>query len=211
MTRWQKWFLEDDRLPSIPPSLCAKSAAKVFAEHGKRVILDVGCGAGRDAHLLSQHGFCVIGVDAAEAGVGIANRLKKDKQLETVLATADARSLPFADASFEGVYCFGLLHEFTEDTREGDVRAVMREIQRVLKSDGILILAVQSGAPEDGLPHVRLFTERMFDTATRSFRVIDKQEYLDIGCTGCNEYKVWRGVFTKPSASRGVKPRSSAP
>ncbi len=211
MTRWQKWFLEDDRLPSIPPSHCAESAAKVFAKHGKRVILDVGCGAGRDAHYLSQHGFSVIAVDAAEAGVGIANRLKKDKQLETVLATADARSLPFADASFEGIYCFGLLHEFTDETRESDVRAVMHEIYRTLKSDGMLILAVQSGAPEDGLPHVRLFTERMFDTATRSFRVIDKQEYLDVGCTGCNEYKVWRGIFTKPSASRGVKPRSSTP
>ena len=113
MTRWQKWYLEDERLPSIPPSHCAQAAVDQFREQGKRLILDVGCGAGRDALYLSQHGLTVVGVDAAESAVSIAQGLKAERQLGTMLTHADGRKLPFADASFEGVYCFGLLHEFT--------------------------------------------------------------------------------------------------
>lgn len=197
MTRWQKWYLEDERLPAIPPSHCARAAVDLFSEHGKRVILDVGCGVGRDALHLSQHGFTVVGVDAAESAVSIAQGLKAERQLEAILTHADGRNLPFIDASFEGVYCFGLLHEFTGETRDQDVRTVMREVHRVLEWGGILILAVLSGDPETGMPAVRLFTEEMFDEATQSFRLVDKRETPDIGCTGREDYRVWRGVFTK--------------
>ncbi|MEJ2736188.1 MAG: class I SAM-dependent methyltransferase [Anaerolineae bacterium] len=200
MTRWQKWYLEDERLPSIPPSLCAQAAVDLFSEHGKRVLLDVGCGVGRDALYLSQHGFTVVGVDAAEAAVRIAHRLKVERHLEALLIQADGRTLPFADASLDGIYCFGLLHEFTDETRDQDVRAVMDEIHRVLAWGGILILTVLSGDPEAGMPAVRLFTEQMFDEATQSFQLVDKREVADIGCTGREDYWVWRGVLIKQPA-----------
>ncbi len=197
MTRWQKWYLEDERLPSIPPSHCAQAAADLFSEHGRQVILDLGRGVGRDALYLSQHGFTVVGVDAAESAVSIAHRLKGERHLEALLIQADGRKLPFADASFDGIYCFGLLHEFTGEARDQDVRAVMGQIHRVLAWEGILILTVSSGDPEVGMPAVRLFTEQMFDEATQSFRLVDKREVEDIGCTGREDYWVWRGVFTK--------------
>ncbi len=197
VTRWQKWYLEDERLPSIPPSHCAQVAVDLFSEHGAQVVLDVGCGVGRDALYLSQHGFTVVGVDAAESAVCIARRLKTEAQLETILTHADGRKLPFADTSFDGVYCFGLLHEFTSEIPDQEVRAVMGEIHRVLEWGGVLILAVLSGDPEAGMPAVRLLTEQMFDEATKSFRLVDKREVADVGCTGREDYRVWRGVFTK--------------
>ena len=197
MTRWQKWYLEDERLPSVPPSHCAQIAVDLFSEHGKRVILDVGCGVGRDALYLSQHGFTVVGVDAAGSAASIAHRLKEERHLEAVLIQADGRKLPFVDASFEGIYCFGLLHEFTDETRDQDVRAVMGEIHRVLESGGVLIFTVLSGNPEAGMPAVRLFTEQMFDEVAQSFRLVDKTEVADIGCTGREDYRVWRGVLIK--------------
>jgi len=110
---------------------------------------------------------------------------------------ADARALSFADGAFEGVYCFGLLHEFTGEGWEEDVRNTMTEIHRVLAAQGVLVIAVLSGDPEAGLPHVRLFTEAMFDRAAQPFHLVEKTNYEDIGCTGREDYRVWRGVFVK--------------
>lgn len=129
--------------------------------------------------------------------MSIAQGVKAERKLEATLIHADGRRLPFVDASFEGVYCFGLLHEFTDEARDLDVRTVMREIHRVLEWGGFLLLAVLSGDPEAGMPAMRLFTEQMFDAATRSFRLVDKREVPDIGCTGREDYQVWRGLFTK--------------
>jgi len=197
MTRWQQFYLDDERIQSTPPSVCARRAVELFSQHGKRVILDLGCGVGRDTFHLAAAGLSIIGVDAAASGLVIARRFKKRGQGDVVWMRADARALPFADAAFEGVYCFGLLHEFTGEGWEADVRNTINEIHRVLVAQGVLIIAVLSGDPEAGLPHVRLFTETMFDRATRSFHLVEKTNYEDIGCTGREDYRVWRGVFVK--------------
>ncbi|MGB8658240.1 MAG: class I SAM-dependent methyltransferase [Candidatus Zixiibacteriota bacterium] len=197
MTRWQHFYEEDERVLSASPSYCARNAVEVFSRYNKRTILDLGCGVGRDSFHLVENGFRVVGVDLAESGLMIANRVRKNRRKELTLLKADARNLPFLNASFEGVYCFGLLHEFTGETKENDIAEVMNEIHRVLQSSGILVLAVLSGEPEKGLPHVHLFTEQMFDDATRLFQIIEKRECYDIGCTGKEDYRVWYGAFTK--------------
>ncbi|MCJ7508356.1 MAG: class I SAM-dependent methyltransferase [candidate division Zixibacteria bacterium] len=197
MTRWQQFYLEDERVLSTPPSDCSRTAVEAFSKRNKHFILDLGCGVGRDSFYLAENGFFVVGVDLAESALTIADHFRKKKKKNIVLLRADARDLPFPDASFEGIYCFGLLHEFTGETKEDDIREVMAEIYRVLEPAGLLVLAVLSGEPDEGLPHVYLFTEQMFDAATRSFQHLDKREYYDIGCTGKKDYRVWCGVFTK--------------
>lgn len=197
MTRWEQFYLEDERVLSAPPSHCVKDAVHVYSKNSKHTILDVGCGVGRDASYLVKSGFSVVGIDAAESGLRIANHLSGEKRQDSMFVRADARQLPFPSSSFGGVYCFGLLHEFTGDDRESDVRRVMEEIHRVLEISGVLILSVLSGEPEQGLPHVYLFTEREFDDATQDFEVVKKEESCDIGCTGKDDYQVWRGVFAK--------------
>ncbi len=198
LTRWQQLYLEKrDEVVSVAPSYCAQNATRIFIENSKRSILDLGCGIGRDTFHLAASNLSVVGVDAAESGLMIANRHKETKQRNPVFARADARTLPFPDASFEGVYCFGMLHEFTEVTREQDIGAVMKEIDRVLAPQGLLILAVLSGEPEQGLPHVYLFTEQVFDAVTRAFQTLEKRTYNDIGCTGKTDYHVWYGAFHK--------------
>lgn len=195
MTRWQQFYKEDERVQSAPPTHCARHAAEVFVQRDRQIILDLGCGTGRDSSYLADQGLFVVGLDLAESGLAIAKRVRKN---EANWINADARQLPFRNASFEGVFCFGLLHEFTGETREDDAREVMSEIRRVLKSLGILVLAVLSGEPEKGLPQVYLFTERYFDSVTQGFQAVAKREYEDIGCTGKEDYRVWSGVFLKP-------------
>ena len=233
MGRWQKVYLEDRRARTSPPSLCAKRAAQLFKQHRKSVILDLGCGAGRDTAYLAEADLAVIGADVEAAGFAAARQRARGTPARsaplsrsapsstsasprrplapspprppahplTAFLRADARMLPFAEAAFEGIYSFGLLHEFTSIDRDHDIQQVMREIHRILQPNGLLVLAVLSGDFRFGLPDVYLFSEAMFREATKAFAPIEIKEYEDIGCTGKTDYKVWYGAFMKTGDS----------
>ena len=202
ITRWDEWFSEgnlskDERILSAPPSKCAENAVLGFLAREKRFILDLACGVGRDTFYLEGRGLAVIGVDASYNGLRVAQRVRLERGAISELITADARHLPFKDGSFEGVYCFGLLHEFTGEHREEDVGEVMGEIKRLLCDEGVLVLTVLSGEPEEGLPAVQLYTRQMFEKATKGLQAIEIKRYDDVGCTGRADYHVWYGVFEK--------------
>ncbi len=197
LTRWQTFYQEDPRVLTTGPSACARYAADFFLQHGKHQILDLGCGVGRDTAVLAETGLHGCGIDAAPSGLQLARRLEFHPQAKFHWIQADARRLPFKTAGWEGIYCFGLLHEFAGETGLADIAAVMTEIERLLQPKGLLILAVAAGDPQRGLPHVRLFDEAMFDQLTQSFHCLEKCRYDDLGCTGRPDYTVWRGTFNK--------------
>ena len=198
-TRWEEFYAEDERVLSAEPSISVRRAASVFLLRKKLCVLDVGCGVGRDSMLLAKQGLSVTGVEVSELGIHLArNRTTGGDRSNPTFIQADARSLPFQSGLFGGVYCFGLLHEFVGPGAEMDVADVMTEIHRVLRPQGLLVLTVLAGQPDDGLPHVRLFPEQMFDEATEAFRGLDKVQIADIGCTGRDNYKIWYGVFERP-------------
>ena len=202
LTRWDKWFSDDnlakdERILAAPPSRSAENAARAFLAREKRFILDLACGAGRDTFYLESRGLGVIGVDASLNGLRVAQQVKTERGAVSALILADGRHLPFKDGSFEGVYCFGLLHEFTAGTQEEDVEAVMGEVKRLLCDQGILVITVLSGEPQAGLPGVQLYTRQMFQRATKGFRAIEVTTYDDVGCTGGADYHVWYGMFEK--------------
>lgn len=201
-TRWDEWFSEgnlsrDERILSAPPSECAENAALGFLARGKRFILDLACGVGRDTFHLESRGLAVIGVDASFSGLRVAQQVRLERGAISELVTADARHLPFKEGSFEGVYCFGLLHEFTGERREEEVEEVMGEVERLLCDEGVLVLAVLSGEPDEGLPAVQLFSRQMFEKATKGLQAIEVKMYDDVGCTGRADYHVWYGMFEK--------------
>jgi len=195
MTRWQEFYLEDKRVLHAPHTLCAERAAQLFAQHHKRTILDLACGTGRDSFYLMDMGFTVIGLDKADSGIVLAGQSTNHEVRHTQFVHGDARNVAFSDSSFQGVYSFGLLHEFTNASWKKDVLSVISETQRILEVDGLLVFAVLAGKPEDGLPHVRLFSRQMMDEAFERFEQISLDMYRDIGCTGSNDYNVWVGVF----------------
>jgi len=198
LSRWQQFYQDDSRLGSIPPSSCAIQAARIFAENNCQIILDLGCGTGRDSLCLAGGGAKVIGLDAARSGLLLAQKKRTvPSQLRLSWVESDSRLLPFSNALFDGVYCFGLLHEFVGESAEVYVRMTMDEINRVLKPSRVAIVATVAGDPEKGLPQVQNFSEAMFDSAIAEFRCIEKKVYDDLGCTGRPDYKVWFGHLVK--------------
>jgi SAM-dependent methyltransferase len=195
ISRWEELFLEDKRVLATPPSQAAERAAATFQRNGIDRILDLGCGVGRDSFYLAGCGLDVVGLDLAGSGIGLAEAARREKGVAVRFLQGDACRLPFPTGSFDGVYCFGLLHEFVGEGWEADVATVMGEIRRVLRPGGQVVLAVLAGDPTAGLPHAHLFSEAEFLSALRGFVVEERDCYADRGCTGREDYRVGYAVL----------------
>ncbi|MCU0492089.1 MAG: class I SAM-dependent methyltransferase [Chloroflexaceae bacterium] len=192
-TRWEQFYREDQRTATAPPSLAVNRAAEAFGRARVCSVLDLGCGAGRDTVLLAQRGFAVVGTDLARSGLRMARQRAATERIAIDFACAGATQLPFPSATFGGVYCFGLLHEFTFSGSDAVVALVMQEVRRVLRPGGLLALAVLAGDPAAGLSHVRLFNEAMARAAFQGFTITSLHLLNDVGCTGRAGYGVWYG------------------
>jgi SAM-dependent methyltransferase len=94
-------------------------------------ILDLGCGNGRFAELFAGEDY--IGADISEALLHIARSRQPDK----TFLLCQPLALPFADSSFDGVFCLAVLHHLPSREMRGKF---LEEIRRVLKPGGRLVL-----------------------------------------------------------------------
>ncbi len=109
---------------------------------GERV-LDVGSGAGHTTLAFARAGARVTGVDLTAEMVETGRELARREGLEDAdFKQGDAEHLPFATDRFDLVTCRLCAHHFA------DVPAALREMRRVLRSDGALLLC-DSVAPEN--------------------------------------------------------------
>ena len=69
-------------------------------------VLDVGCGSGLQTVFLADHADEVVGIDIAEEFLTVARERCRAKPNITFKA-ADARKLPFDDATFDCIFSYG--------------------------------------------------------------------------------------------------------
>ena len=96
---------------------------------GKR-LLDVGCGSGRYTLALAAVGADVVGVDYQARSFARAAELAKANRISASFQEANVLELPFADESFDFVFCNGVLHHTSSMERGLD------EYVRVLRRGG---------------------------------------------------------------------------
>ncbi|MCJ7792953.1 MAG: methyltransferase domain-containing protein [Candidatus Marinimicrobia bacterium] len=103
----------------------------------KGKVLDIGSADGTFTKVITEKSQAesVIGIDILAKSVKYANqRFLKDKRIKFV--TADVQDLPFKDDYFAAVFCLEVAEHLAEPLK------VFREINRVLKPGGYLIVLV---------------------------------------------------------------------
>ncbi|MBK8787914.1 MAG: class I SAM-dependent methyltransferase [Chitinophagaceae bacterium] len=100
------------------------------------IILDAGCGNGRNMHWFLHNGYHIIGIDISE--VAIAQLKSNYPGLpEDKAAVCALNHMPFADNHFDHIICSAVLH-FANSV--ADFNCMFTEMIRVLKPGGSLFL-----------------------------------------------------------------------
>jgi ubiquinone/menaquinone biosynthesis C-methylase UbiE len=130
----------------------ARQWLPVLERSGHRKVLDLGCGAGADCLTLSQRGLEVIGLDYSREAITQAQAQIQGPSLSVSFLQADmANPLPFPDQNFDAVMSNVAFHSFPDQL----LRSILREIRRVLRQDGLVLLNVNSMEDMQHRPKVR--------------------------------------------------------
>jgi SAM-dependent methyltransferase len=131
-------FLGEDSFVWCPEGL-TESRARLLGDLDGRDVLEIGCGAAQCSRWVAGRGGRAVGVDLSEGMLASARALsaRPGAPRTAGLLQADARRLPFADASFDIAFsAFGAV-PFV-----GDPELIMSEAARVLRPGGRWVFAV---------------------------------------------------------------------
>jgi SAM-dependent methyltransferase len=144
------------------------------------VVLDLGCGFGTSTVALARSARHVLAVDPAPARLRLTSaRLRAEGLRNATVTHADALRLPVGDGLCDLVAMVGVLEWTSLGSTDplATQRAVLREVARVLRPGGALLLGIENrfgaqyfgGMAEEhvGLPFVSLLPRRLGDAYAR--------------------------------------------
>src|SRR5215468_4487313 len=124
-----------------------------FLRPGQR-LLDVGCGAGREAIAFARAGLSVAGIDVAPAMISLARERVRDAKLPIELAVAEPLTLPANAGPFDAVYFSPGIYAHIPG-RDRRVRTLTR-LRDLLAPNGLIVLGPVLGQPLRPLSRARL-------------------------------------------------------
>jgi ubiquinone/menaquinone biosynthesis C-methylase UbiE len=125
---------------AYPEGECRKAIDHYFEgkELDDRDILDAGCRTGQFTHTFAKLGAKPVGIDMAP--LSIAEAKKRYSQLKESFFLGDITNLHLLPASrFDFIFCLGTLPYLNSDEK----LMALKELSRVLKSDGEMIVVYQ--------------------------------------------------------------------
>jgi len=125
---WIAWA----RAPDHDEFWAYRDALMAFVGRGAGEALEVGCGEGRVSRALKACGYRVTASDPVRALVDAAREAGSADEY----AVASGSDLPFADARFDLVMAYNVLMDVD------DVAGTVKEIRRVLRPGGVLVISI---------------------------------------------------------------------
>jgi SAM-dependent methyltransferase len=139
-------------------------------------VLEAGCGTGRWMfYIHNKFGTRkIIGIDFSKNSLSIINQLKKRRGFPMELIRGDLFKIPLQDESISLVLSFGVVEHFE------DPSVIIKEMHRVLKKKGTMILVVPNKNMYQSEKFLKKGTER------RGRQDAYTPEELEKFCTGLN-------------------------
>lgn len=101
-------------------------------------LLDAGCGGGKYTLPLSMRGFDVVAVDVSPGALEMAKERSTGRKLDIAFLAANIYQMPFQDASFDVIWCYGVLQHLLLKER----KSAVDEFRRLLRKGGALFIEV---------------------------------------------------------------------
>jgi SAM-dependent methyltransferase len=138
MQKWNEAFKKQGRIFTEVhediPRICA-----LFKEHNVKKILDLGFGSGRHTIYFAREGFDVYGIDVAREGMRLTKSWLKEENLKAHLKIGNIYDrLPYPEKFFDAIVSSQVLHH----SRIDGIRNLIKEMQRVLRSHGLIFITV---------------------------------------------------------------------
>lgn len=127
-----------DKVANMAPLQSIEYFARLLPSQA--IILDVGCGSGRDAKVFTEKGIKVVGIDFCSNLIEIAKATAPLADFHVM----DMESLTFPPRSFDGVWSASSLHHLPKK----NIPAVLKQIHALLKDGGYFYLSLKKGSGE---------------------------------------------------------------
>ena len=108
----------------------------------RNVVLDLGCGQGRDALFLGRIGYRVVGVDISDVGIQQLNKTAQQEELKIEGFVADIYSFGITD-EYDIVLLDSMFHFYKNDV-EKETKLLRRIIEEI-KPGGLICNFIQKG------------------------------------------------------------------
>jgi SAM-dependent methyltransferase len=125
---WVVWA----RTPNHDAFWAYRASLLAFIGRGEGEALDVGCGEGRVSRVLKDCGYRVTATDPVDAFISAAEQAGSADDYRV----ATAANLPFANDTFDLAIAYNVLMDIE------DVPMALREIRRVLRPTGTLVISI---------------------------------------------------------------------
>ncbi len=125
------------------------------------IVLDAGCGCGRDVFYLTENGHDTVGVDLS---MGLLNEARA-RLPKSYFRLMDIRDLKYPDDLFDGILCSAVINHFVEE----DLRLAVESFQRVLRNTGLLCITFKNGDTHEFDSIHRFFQYHGIDDIKRIF------------------------------------------
>ena len=166
----------------------------VLENHGGLELLDFPCGAGRFASLLAEQSLHYQPADHSPHMLALCQQALEEAGLagrSRAGVQADAREMPFEEASFDLACCIRLIHHFQDPEDRG---RILREFRRVTR--GPLVLTWLDGdSPKQCLHELRC---RLSGRPSRRAPLSLQEIQEEAEAAGYELYRSWKlsGLFS---------------
>jgi ubiquinone/menaquinone biosynthesis C-methylase UbiE len=101
-------------------------------------ILDIACGDGALSLKIAERTGTIYSIDTSQTAINEAKSLSQKLKIHSHFVVGDAEKLPYPNSFFDKIVCSSSLEHFGDDLK------ALREMNRVLKPRGKLVLTVDS-------------------------------------------------------------------
>lgn len=110
-----------------------------------KILLDLGCGDGRDSLYFARKGLKVTSVDFSESGIEALRQASIKSRLPINAICCDIKDVSFENDSFDIIYAHLSLHYFDDKT----TTQIFDKLYKILKNNGLIFIKCKS--TEDAL------------------------------------------------------------